>query len=374
MKKYINLIIGALVLVFIFGSCKTDLDNISTGLKKHPGNMSVDNDIPFVCSAENGLDTAFVFSWSAADFGQDISITYVLQVDLEGNNFASPYEIVVGNNKLERGVISSELNSIMHKFGMPIDVPTDLEVRVLARPMVLGSSQPVLPQGVSESKATITVTSFARAPLHMVGTMFGSHPWMGDPSVDPFAWDATNYRYVMFRDDPLGLDIYTAQFRGSADNSLYMGAIKLIENKDLGGGPMIGKVSDGVLGAGSDIMDITATGYYTFKVDIVKMTYTVEVYDASSAIDRTSVKLVGAGVSSPVTMTQHIFNPHIWVADDVALTTNEVEFDLDGEIWSGAAFPWGMATNGGETLNVSIAGNYFVKYNNLTGHYVFYKK
>lgn len=372
MKKYIHIIMGVFALAFLFGSCETDLDKIVTQQKKSPGNVAVDNNVPFVCSSVNVADTAFIFNWSAADFGENISATYTLQIDLEGNNFASPYEIVVGNNRLDKAILSSDLNTIMHQFGQPIDVPTNLEVRVTAKPMVLGSSEPNLPVAISESKVTINVSSFARSPLYMVGTMFGSHPWMGDPSVDPYAWDGTNYRYLMFRDEPLGMDTYTAQFRGSTDNAIYMGAIKFMQTL---GGAMIGKSADGVLSAsGSDIMDIQTCGYYTLTVDIVKMTYTIQPFDASNITVRSSVKLTGAGVSSPVTMSQFIFNPHIWVADDVTLTTNEVEFDLDGETRSGATFPWGIATQGGETLNVSIAGNYYVKYNDLTGHYVFYKK
>lgn len=372
MKRYFRLYIGLVILFSFVGlaSCENDWDNMVVQPTTAPDNIAVDKTTPFVCTLENETEVAFTFSWSKADFGENVPVTYVLQFDEVGNNFASPADLVAGNNITRRDVVSSELNTIMHALGQPIDVSVALEVRILARPMVHGSATPNLDKLMSVSKTGVSISSYAMPPVHLMGTPFAAY------GVDPNAWSATNYSWVMFRDNPLGLDKYVAWFNGF-DPLTYAGQIVVLKDADIGQWKQIGKGGDGQLkpaSDGGDNINIPGTGYYTFTVDMAKMTYTIEPYDASGSIDYVSMELAVAGGSS-VTMTQSYNNPHIWEADNVNFNASEsVRFKAGSASWGSATFPWGTGTTDGDDITISRDGRYFVKFNDLTGHYIFYKR
>ena len=67
------------------------------------------------------------------------------------------------------------------------------------------------------------------APLHLIGSMFGVY------FVDPNVWDIENYRYVMFRDDPLGIDQYTGNQDGQPLMTLEKKAAPEVSLSDLSG-------------------------------------------------------------------------------------------------------------------------------------------
>lgn len=366
MKKNLYFIIGILLFSVLFSSCENDLEKIVVAPNNGPTNVSVDNDIPLICTAENAKDTIYVISWSSADFGENISSTYTLQLDVAGSNFINPQEIVAGNNIYKIYLTSDKLNSIMHKLGLPIDVATDLEARIMAKPMVLGSSEPQLPILYSSDKIKLNITSFAMAPLHFIGSMFGVY------FVDPNVWDITNYRYVMFRNDPLSIDEYTGFIRGF-DPATYAGQFKFINDGDLNTYTMYGK-KEGTLSLSGGNFELEQDGYYTITASTSQLTYSIKNFDINNAKSYESIELNGTGSDSPLTLTKTYYDPHIWIIDDVNLTTGEVIFKSGSTTWGAQTFPYGKGRIGGENIRISKAGKYYVKFNDLTGHYVFYQK
>ncbi|WP_418699228.1 SusE domain-containing protein [Bacteroides sp.] len=365
MKKKISYILG-MFLFSIFFSCENDMEKVVVTPNNGPENVTVNTDVPVVCTADNAKDTVLVVSWSAADFGKDISSTYTLQLDIVGNGFANAQELVAGNNVFLKHLTSDNLNSIMHKLNQPVDVATDLEVRIVAKPMVLGSSEPVLPVLYSSSKVQLNITSFAMAPLHFIGSMFGVY------FVDPNVWDIANYRYVMFRDDPLSIDQYTGFIRGF-DPTTYAGQFKFINDGDLNTYTMYGK-ADGTLSLSGGNFELEKDGYYTITASTSQMTYSIKEYDASAAPTYTEIQLTGSGVATTQTLSQAYYDPHIWIIDDVALTTGDLVFQSGSTFWAAKTFPYGKGASGGEDISVTKGGNYYIKFNDLTGHYVFYQK
>jgi hypothetical protein len=181
----------------------------------------------------------------------------------------------------------------------------------------------------------------------------------------------------MFRDNNLADNTYTAKFRA--------GGFKFISNDNLGTwDDLYGQTSAGVLGnkTGGDITDITADGYYTVTANIKNLTYTVTPYDASAANTYTAIGLIGDfnGWGGDLELTQTDYDPHIWIADDVDLPVGTFKFRANndwGTNWGAEEFPYGKGTSNGPNIAISEeedAGTYFVKFNDLTGHYVFYKK
>jgi hypothetical protein len=277
--------------------------------------------------------------------------------------------LTVGSNIFKKDATSDEMNTIMHKLGQPVNAPTDIDVRISARPMVIGSATPKLDTLVSVSKVTINLTSYAMAPTHMIGSMF-DEVYTGTNN----SWNNNNYEYVMFRDNPLSPETYVGRILGY-NKSIPYGEFALLVK--LGTWELINKGSDGILKVGgSNIQDITTTGYYTIVADMSKMTYSIKPYDASGAATYTGMEMTGASTGT-VTLTQAHYNPHIWTADNVSLkTTDKIQFHATsgGPVWGSETFPWGTGIKDGGNISVAPAGNYFVKFNDLTGHYVFFKK
>lgn len=367
MKNIFNKILGMLLFSVMLFSCTNEIERIVIAPNGAPSGVAIDNNKPLICTTENAKDTVFVISWEPADFGKDISSVYTLQIDVKGNNFASPQEVTVGNCVYVKHLTSDNLNSIMHKLVQPIDVATDLEVRVKAVPMVLGSSEPTLPELYSSTTVGMNVTSFAMAPFHMIGSMFG------DFFAFPNVWDINNYRFVMFRNDPLSTDEYTGYFL-AFNSTNYAGQFKFMKDADLGTYNMYGKKGDSELSPSGGNFELSKDGYYTITANVTKLTYTIKEFDASAATEYTSMQLSGTGVASPVTLTQAYYDPHIWVADDIELSVGKLTFNSGSDSWSAKSFPYGKASIGGEDITVSKAGKYFIKFSDLTGHYVFYQK
>jgi hypothetical protein len=370
MKHYINFYTGMVMLLIpALISCDNDWDKMAINPVAAPENVAVNTTVPFECTPENAADIAYTFSWSKADLGHYIAPVYTLQFDVAGNDFASPTEIVAGNNVYSRAVTSNEMNNVMHGLGQPIDISTDIEVRVKALPMVSGSAQPVLTPVFSSSKVTISLTSYAMKPLHMLGSMFDNY--LEDPSMVYF-FNVSNYKYVMFRDNPLAPDVCVAQLK-AVDGTGLQGQMVFIEDENLGGLPL-SKDTEGTLKAGWGAnIDITTPGYHEVKVVARKM-YTVTPYDASNAVSYTSLQLSGSGAAAAVTMQPSHYDPHIWEADNVSLVIGDVTFTANGgTVWGGQTFPWGTGVVDDENIHVSKAGNYFIKFNDLTKHYVFYQ-
>jgi len=374
-----NKIISTVSFILIFAcffSCESDLDKTQVEIKTAPTSLSTNLTTPYICSSENAEEVAMTVSWNKADFGNNIPCSYVIMFDVKGGDFSNPAEIITANNAIRKDILSDELNTIMHKLGRPIDVPTELDMKVLARPAILGSSSPNLPSMVTDNSVTINITSFAMAPMHLCGA-----PYSYTAS---YAWSTSNFRYVMFRDDPLGLDMFITRFVNG------YGEFKFIPNGGLGSwNGSYGKMSQGVLNpaGGSNIDDLKTmeTGYYTVVADFNKLTYTVTPYDDAGAPTFTEITVKGTAVSSPVNFIRLFdkdangvrnveLDPHLWYVLEVDLTPGTLYFESNtGKKWGGETFPWGKYIDGKESIDIPKAGKYFIRFFDMTGHYVFYK-
>nr|WP_162988696.1 SusE domain-containing protein [Pedobacter schmidteae] len=127
---------------------------------------------------------------------------------------------------------------------------------------------------------------------------------------------------------------------------------------------------------------VTTAGYYTVKININAMTFSITPYNASGATTYASIGIIGGfnGWSDITAMSKTSFNPHIWVITQTITANTELKF----RIASGWDVNWGSAptnTDGkygkaardGSNLNVK-AGTYKILFNDLTGDYIFYNK
>lgn len=358
MKTFIN-ITWIAIASLLLASCNSDLDTQRVTPRGPIEKIEVNTTEPFVCSADNLNDVAYIFTWTEADFGDQVSASYTLEFDIKGNEFKSPVDLVVGT-KLTKQLISSELNGIMHRLNQPIETDVHLEVRVAGSPIVLGSSKPAnLPKVNSQTSQSVVVQSYAMPAIHIVGDMFNSS-----------VWDINNYKFVMMRDNILDKDQCVTYFK---DNSNF----KIVENARLGDWSLTyGKSGNGTLSAtGGNISDIKEAGYYTLVIDFNKMTYSITPYDTSSAKTYTEINVSGSALNSKVDLKPTSHDSHMWEVDNVELKEGEVILQgNDNASWGATTFPYGKASLGNEKIVVSKAGTYYIKFSDLTGHYIFYKK
>jgi hypothetical protein len=298
------------------------------------------------------METTTTFEWSPADFGYSASVNYSLMMQvgdgeqqLVGVTFADSIEV-----KLK------DFNTTAISAGAPVNEETPVSLFLIA------SISDSYDKPVSASiTVRVTPLSAVPAPLHLIGNVLGN-----------IVWDNANYEYVMFRDNNLAVNTYTANFKS--------GEFKFIAEENLGTWDGLYRGSGGVLDnhPGDNINDISANGYYTVTADLKTLTYTVTPYDASAAPTYTNISLIGEfnDWNGDLDLTQTDYDPHIWIADDVVLPVGKLKFRVNhdwGTSWGGGeAFPYG--TGNGDDLKVPEAGTYFVKFNDITKHYVFYKK
>jgi hypothetical protein len=370
MKTHVKNIAGFCLLFLAAVSCEKDETRV-VAVPGAPAILSVTGSAAWVCTEENASDTVCTFTWTPADYGAGIACNYAMQFDAAGGSFANPYSEIVGSNVYRKAYSSDHLNTVMNKLGLPAGEATGISIRVKAEPVVLGSPESHMPPLISGLSA-LTLTSYLKIvdplpPLHLIGNVLGSQ-----------VWNNVNYEYVMFRDHPLATDEYVARFQA--------GAFKFIGQASLGAWEGLYGVPDdqpGVLStSGGDIKDIATAGYYTVTADITGLAYTVTPYDAGSAKTFGRISIIGNGVggwndADDVFMTQTDYDPHIWIVDNVSVVADELKFraEQDWEMnWGSDTFPYGKGVQGGNNIMAAEAGTYFVKFNDLTGQYVFYKK
>lgn len=297
-----------------------------------------------VVTADNQNETV-TFTWTPADFGVATSIQYLLYIKVGGG---SPVLLKSTTGKSVE-VPRSDLSIAVLRAGGMAGEPSDVAACVSAE---IGSNYyTTLSQDV-----TFKVTPFevVPAPLFLVGSALVSEG-------DSRWWNNANYTFIMFRDENLSEDeVMVTKFLAGGEFQLL---------------PNLGSW-DGQIGGASGKLDKEnhpnisldgSSGYLTLTANTGNLTYAITPYDATGKTVYTAVALG----STPLTKTT--YDEHMWTAEDVKLTAGASEyFTADGTQFGAAGFPYGKATAGGDAIRVK-AGNYFVKFSDLTGHYVFYE-
>ncbi|MFO8000380.1 MAG: SusE domain-containing protein [Marinilabilia sp.] len=358
--KNIKFLFVALLGVIGLYSCDQTDDEPMVGTYTPPAITIPEAGANYVLSEKGAENLIEVMEWEPADFGFDAAVDYTVEVDGVDGDFSEPYELATSNSTDLRLKVK-ELNDAAIEYLEP-EEPGELLVRLKAE---LHDDVEVL----YSDPVTISVVPYSTLkviePLFIVGDVLGSD----------HEWDNNNYTYIMFRDsdDPNVFDYtYTGHFNA--------GGYKLLP--ELGNWDRQFGLIDGELvkdDGGSGNITIEEDGYYTININTDEVTFSQEPYDASGDDPYDMIGLIGEFTEweSDHEMTQSSYDPHIWTADDVELPEGEVKFRANGAWdtnWGAAdSFPYGQADINGDNIVVP-EGTYFVKFNSITGHYVFYEK
>ncbi len=207
--------------------------------------------------------------------------------------------------------------------------------------------------------------------LYLVGNMNG--------------WDNADKGFMAYRDDnelTNGVYTYTGFFKkqdggegcyfkfcpeeylGSWDHMYYAGADGELKN-----------------GNGDPAFFVPVEGYYTVTIDLLNMTWTLEAL-TETPTEYTKIGLMGAynswDVAREAFMTQSAYDKHMWTTE-LELPAGEIKFRADSNwdiAWGNGPVPYGKGDMTPATPNINIpeAGTYQIRFNDITGHYVFLKK
>lgn len=305
----------------------------------------------------NTSNQAMTLNWTEADYGQQVSVTYSVEISRdEAFTNATIAAAVTGNNVATLSV--SDLNGAAGAVGLAPFAWNTLYARVISS-IGTPTALPIASNSVTFEVFPFFNYSFDEFYLVGDGTAPG---WNPDNNNTPLFRDASNAKKYY----------YTGYFSA--------GEFKVLETigqwqpqwgtndtatiaANPGGGTDPGSFP-------SNNTPIAAAGFYAFTIDFNEQTYSFEPYDASGATDYTSMSIQGSS-STTTAMNQSSFDGHIWYLNATHLTSGDLQFATNtGSVWAGTTEFSGQATENGGNTPVIVEDDYDVWFNDLTGHYM----
>jgi len=305
----------------------------------------------------NPTNPAVTFNWTDANYGQQTSIYYTLQIS-SNEAFTNPVEVTTVNATTTTTLSIEQLNSAINSAGLPPFAWNAAYARVIS-----------------------TVGTTLSLPVISNSITFNVYPYYNYPFKDYYlvgnatqpGWNNNNNNPPLFR-DASNPDLYT--FVGYYG----VGEFKVLEVKGFWQ-PQWG-TNDGTginvnPGTGSDPgtfplnnTPIATAGYYNFTINFKTNTFTFEEFTGEISAPFSSITIQGSA-SSATSMTQSTFDSHLWFANNVSLIPGTLQFKTNtSSVWAGTTSFSGTATLNGGDIPVVVEAIYDIWFNDLTGHYI----
>lgn len=307
-------------------------------------------------TAENAAENFEEFKWEKAQYGIDLPVDYVLEMDID-EDFSNP-KVLGASTTDNLTIINRRFNDVMLSLGLPSFEESSVYIRV--RAVITGYTSDTLYSNAI-SRSAITFQSSECGNFCTIGLIGSATPgdWsvdtdmrLADPEkVDKSTWTVTLYliggEKVKFRAD----DDWADDWGGTAFPS------GTAEHK------------------GDDIT-VDASGYYkvVFNDETLEYSFTLLTIPTFATIGILGDATAG-GWETDIDLTQDADNPYIWTGT-VTLNDGEAKFRADDDwvdSWGTISFPSGHALAGGDNIPVN-AGTYFVHFNQATGAYAFIRE
>jgi hypothetical protein len=183
--KNLKLILAAFVMLTFFTGCEDD--SIKATLKTDvAANQliapSTTNIVLTLADKDNNLPE---IKWTAPDFGFQASVTYTLQIDKAGNNFAAAVELAT-TNSLSALLNIGSTNDILLGLGLVPEEATNVELRVIGE--LNDNVEPVVSNTIS-----LTLTSYATSFPPIWGMGAGLKGW-GPWPANAVEWQSSEFK------------------------------------------------------------------------------------------------------------------------------------------------------------------------------------
>ncbi|RZS97322.1 SusF/SusE family outer membrane protein [Cecembia calidifontis] len=301
-------------------------------------------------------DEVVVFTVNPADFGTPMEVTYIIQMDRPGNNFANAADLGSSTSTTVE-IKAAEINRRAVSRGILGGETGPMEFRVRAVPSRTLSA-------LVGAAVTINVTTFADAVALRNLFLVGEATARG--------WNNNDNNPPLFR-DPENTDLYVYSGFFNA------GGFKVLEV--LGAWQPQYGTNDGTSiavntgnGSDPDVFNVPAAGYYTFTFDLSTETFSLVPIDNVPATFGT-VGIIGSatanGWDASTAMNQLTFDRHIYYIN-ATLSDGEMKFRADNDWavnWGANTAISGRGTQDGPNIPVE-AGTYKIWFNSLDGRYI----
>jgi hypothetical protein len=256
MKNWLSSLVGLCSLLFVFSACEKDEQQATLTPANPPTLTASTNTVVLVQGRGSATAITYTwapissFNWSNAEHTYSPAVTYSLQVDKQGNNFAAPATLDAGTGP-NTVVTYRQLNAALISLGLTPGVATPVEVRLRT---TYAANSPLYTPAIA-----LTATAFeCKAPTTDVWTIIG--PAGVDWNTDiQMTYDCDLQAYTLTR-------------------ALKAGEFKFRQNRawtvDYGGGTRNANGTGPLLRGGANITVPTA-GTYTIIFDLNTMTYTL---------------------------------------------------------------------------------------------------
>lgn len=336
MKKLILLITTALIGLLVFTSCEDSVgptintDEDSPTLTSHTGGES------YVLSEEDADEDLFTLSWEAPNFGFSAAITYIIEMDPDGSDFAEPVTLVE-TNQTSVTMTVSEVNSRLISAGIASGVESEVNMRIRAH----------VNANVEDRISETFILAFTPyeviiefPEIYVPGGYQGSSGYTND-------WSPADAPALT---SPNENDQYEGYVNFANDGSEYkFTAERNWDDGDWGG-------SAGTLEPGGSNLVMDQAGYYKINVNLNALTYTTQ---------RTEWGIIGEAAAGwddgdDVAM-EYSSDDKVWrVTTD--LSAGEMKFRANGawDLNYGSENNNGTLQQGSDNIVVDEAGNYTV--------------
>ncbi|SMC68097.1 SusF/SusE family outer membrane protein [Pedobacter nyackensis] len=303
------------------------------------------------------------FKWQKSFAGKaGANVTYKVKFIKPGGSFETPlFELTSNNSGLD-----SNLNVTYKNFDAALTTAGLADQSTIAT--LKWSVEATSGTFIKFSDYTNDVSILRDVNLFMVG------------SASEFAWDNGNPTY-MYRDETnRGSYIYTGYLNaGEFKFITVVGSWETQYGNDGSNGVKLkAKGSD----PDPDTYKVAQSGYYTVKININALTFSITPYDATAATSYNSIGIIGDfnGWGDITAMSKTTFNPHIWTITQTIAANTGMKFRIAtgwdvnwGPVLANVNGKYGKAVMNGENLSVK-PGTYKIQFNDLTGDFIFYNK
>ncbi len=291
-------ILSVLFLALMNTSCE---DVLSDSIQNYNDELKLSASNQEVVLDERKPNENLTFKWTTGtNKGTGAAISYVLQIDKEGNNFATPLDYQMGKNVFTYSLNWATLNSILlNTFGVQPGATQKIEARIIAT---------VSNQNVEKqiSKVVVNITTFVpvSSQLYMVG------------SATSVGWNVSSAVPMTLSTSQPGTFVY--------QGPLNSGSFKLPVNRDgcwcqdfyTKSATDDTKMVHNIGGSGQDLQwQISRAGQYKVTADLLNLTIKIETIVGPPF---TQIFIVGDAspsgwdIDNPKAFTQSQTNPFIF--------------------------------------------------------------
>ena len=335
MKKYI---LSILMIAVLFTACKEKENDPVINFGEAPVVTAPTAGTLFTLDETKADELLPGAAWTAADFGYNAAITYSIEIDAAGNNFADAISLGSTTELALGDLTQGRLNNILLAKGLPFGFENELELRVCA-------SVSDLVDQLCSAAVPLKVNPYQAEVIYPKLTVPGDYQL-------PNAWDPGDENYSVYsrRSD----DVYSGFIYFGIDSAVYKYAQGLTWEINWGDYDPIDWELD-FADIGNDIPISDGLGIYFLTCDLNSLTHTQLKTDWGMLGSATA-----GGTSSDEDLVWDEGKGALTITTDLSVGGIRFRANDTDDVNFGDDFNNGTLEFDGEDIPITEAGNYTI--------------